>query len=75
MRAARLLLTVCAFAGVSACGHLEPWVKPYERDQLADPIMVWDRDATSTEYLVHIYDSREGSRGAMGTSGGGCGCN
>ena len=26
-------------------------------------------------YIDHIYDSREGSRGATGTAGGGCGCN
>jgi hypothetical protein len=54
---------------------IQPWVKPYERDRLADPIMAWDRDAISAEYVDHIYDSREGSRGATGTAGGGCGCN
>jgi len=54
---------------------IQPWVKPYERDRLADPIMSWDRDAISGAYLDHIYDSREGSRGATGTAGGGCGCN
>ncbi|MES2661776.1 MAG: DUF4266 domain-containing protein [Pseudomonadota bacterium] len=26
-------------------------------------------------YLSHVYQSREASRGAEGTSGGGCGCN
>jgi hypothetical protein len=59
----------------SACGGIHPWVKPYERDRLADPIMSWDRDAISGAYLDHIYESREGSRGATGTAGGGCGCN
>jgi hypothetical protein len=58
----------------TACS-IQPWVKPYERDRLADPIMSWDRDAISGAYLDHIYDSREGSRGATGTAGGGCGCN
>jgi hypothetical protein len=60
---------------LGACSSLQPWVKPYERDRLADPIMSWDRDAISGEYIVHVYDSREGSRGATGTAGGGCGCN
>jgi Domain of unknown function (DUF4266) len=69
------MLAGCAVVALSACGHLEPWVKPYERDRLADPIMSWDRDALSKEYVTHIYDSREASRGATGTSGGGCGCN
>ena len=30
----------------AACS-IQPWVKPYERDRLADPIMAWDRDAIS----------------------------
>jgi hypothetical protein len=68
-----------ALAGVvlvtAACSNMQPWVKPYERDKLADPIMSWDRDAISSEYLDHIRESREGSRGATGSAGGGCGCN
>ena len=60
---------------LSACSNIQPWVKPYERDRLADPIMSWDRDAISAGYLDHVYESREGSRGATGTAGGGCGCN
>jgi len=58
----------------SACS-IQPWVKPYERDRLADPIMAWDRDAISSAYFDHIRESREGSRGATGGAGGGCGCN
>jgi hypothetical protein len=74
-------MTSRAFFGVAAllllagCGGIQPWVKPYERDRLADPIMIWDRDAISTAYLDHVYESREGSRGATGSAGGGCGCN
>ncbi len=60
---------------LGACSSIQPWVKPYERDRLADPIMSWDRDAISSAYVDHIYESREGSRGATGTAGGGCGCN
>jgi hypothetical protein len=58
----------------SGCG-IQPWVKPYERDRLADPIMAWDRDALSSAYLDHVREAREGSRGATGGAGGGCGCN
>jgi hypothetical protein len=60
---------------LGACSSIQPWVRPYERDRLADPIMSWDRDAISSGYMDHIYESREGSRGATGTAGGGCGCN
>jgi hypothetical protein len=58
----------------SACG-VQPWVKPYERDRMADPIMSFDRDPLSTGYLAHVYSIREGARGGEGGSGGGCGCN
>jgi hypothetical protein len=37
--------------------------------------MAWDRDAISSAYLDHIREAREGSRGASGSAGGGCGCN
>jgi hypothetical protein len=60
---------------LSGCGSIHPWVKPYERDRLADPIMAWDRDAISAAYLDHIRETREGARGATGGVGGGCGCN
>ena len=70
-RAAILLLLLAA----SGCSSVEPWVKPYERENLADPIMAWDRDPVSSSYMRHVYESREGARGAAGASGGGCGCN
>lgn len=70
---------VILFAVVSvvlpACSSLEPWVKPYERAQLAEPIMLLDRDPISSAYLGHVHDAREGSRGAGVATGGGCGCN
>ncbi|MGA2777617.1 MAG: DUF4266 domain-containing protein [Steroidobacteraceae bacterium] len=75
MRSMRAAYVLSGVLLLSACGGIQPWVKPYERDRLADPIMVWDRDATSTEYIDHVYESREGSRGGTGSAGGGCGCN
>lgn len=75
MRTVRAALVLSGMLLLTACGGIQPWVKPYERDRLADPIMVWDRDATSTAYLDHVYESREGSRGGTGSAGGGCGCN
>jgi len=62
------------YAACTACS-VEPWVKPYERDHMADPIMSFDRDPVATSYLAHVYGVREGSRGGQGGNGGGCGCN
>jgi hypothetical protein len=53
----------------------EPWVKPYERERLADPIMKWSRDAMADKHREHVHLVREGARGATGVQGGGCGCN
>jgi len=72
LRAGLLLVAGLTAAG---CGQVEPWVKPYERERLADPIMSWDRDPVSSSYMRHVYESREGARGALGGAGGGCGCN
>jgi hypothetical protein len=71
----RVLMALLLLVGMSACGPIEPWVKPYERDKLADPIMALDADAVSTGYIQHVYEAREGARGGEGAAGGGCGCN
>jgi len=60
---------------LNGCSSVEPWVKPYERTRLADPIMRFARDPVSAAYDNHIYQVREGARGAEGGEGGGCGCN
>lgn len=75
MRATIVLLGLAAALGMSACSPIEPWVKPFEREHLADPIMAFDRNPVSTAYLDHVFESREGARGATGGAGGGCGCN
>jgi hypothetical protein len=66
---------VAVLACLSGCSPIEPWVKPYERERLADPIMAFDRNPISTAYLDHVFESREAARGASGSAGGGCGCN
>ena len=71
----KALLLIALVAGMSGCGGIEPWVKPYERDHLADPIMFLDSDPVSSAYMQHVYEAREGARGGEGSAGGGCGCN
>ena len=66
---------VIASALLAGCSGIEPWVKPYERDRLADPIMSFERNPVSESYIDHVHEAREGARGASGSAGGGCGCN
>ena len=69
------LLPLFLAGGLSGCGNIEPWVKPYERDKLADPIMALDGDPVSVAYMQHVYEAREAAKGGEGAVGGGCGCN
>jgi hypothetical protein len=70
----RLIVGMALVVSLGACG-VEPWVKPYERDRLADPIMNFNADPVSSAYINHVHEAREGARGASGSAGGGCGCN
>ena len=73
MRRVLALMTLAALLG--GCSSLQPWVKPYERERLADPIMAFSRDNLPERHRDHAREVREGARGATGVQGGGCGCN
>jgi hypothetical protein len=68
-------LASLAFASLLTGCAIQPWVKPYERERLADPIMQFSRDALSDKHREHVRVVREAARGATGVQGGGCGCN
>jgi len=73
MRVALLLTAMLALTG---CSSVEPWVMPYEREALSDPIMLTSRMPLVDRYRQHVFEVREGARGASGLGvGGGCGCN
>lgn len=80
MIASRLYLSLVALLLSTGCAVVEnppvkPWVKPYERHYLADPLMAPSVFPLDDAYMVHMYRSREGGRGAEVGGGGGCGCN
>ncbi|HEV2228151.1 MAG TPA: DUF4266 domain-containing protein [Steroidobacteraceae bacterium] len=72
---AALLAALALAAGLAGCTSVEPWVKPYEREHLADPIMALRGESIAATYRDHVFETREGSHGATGAVGGGCGCN
>ena len=73
-RALMLSVVIGAASLFGGCAS-EPWVKPYEREKLADPVMQWSRFSLPDRHREHINTIREGARGATGVQGGGCGCN
>ncbi len=70
-----LIALLAITSGGCASLELKPWVSPFERNKLADPIMSFDRNGTASAFMHHVYQVREGARGAEGGAGGGCGCN
>jgi Domain of unknown function (DUF4266) len=76
MSARRVGAIVALLASTTLGGcAIQPWVKPYEREQLADPIMKFSRSSLAEKHNEHVRTIREGGRGATGVQGGGCGCN
>ena len=71
-----MVLSTISMLGLMGCAQpMEPWVKPYERQNLADPIMRTNRHPIANMHVAHVYEARESARGADGSGGGGCGCN
>ncbi len=64
---AAILTAALLFQG---CVTVEPW----EREHLADPIMIFDENPIDKGILDHHIDHREGSVGGTGAQSGGCGC-
>lgn len=74
MKRASSFITLSCLALLGGCA-IQPWVKPYERERMADPIMSFTRGTLAEKSREHVRDVREGARGATGVQGGGCGCN
>ena len=69
------IISACSSFRLPSLPDIEPWVAPYEREYLADPIMSFNKDPLSNKYRQHVFNTREGARGAGYSHGGGCGCN
>jgi uncharacterized protein (TIGR03382 family) len=70
-RRRKLLIGLLIASSASACVH----VRPRQRETLAHRNMTFGPDPAEDELDLHMQESREGSSGGYGSSGGGCGCN
>lgn len=65
-----LLSLILGTIALSSCATVRPW----ERGDLADPIMIFDENPIDVGIREHYLDYREGSVGGTGAQSGGCGC-
>ncbi|GAB4109933.1 MAG: hypothetical protein OHK0013_45680 [Sandaracinaceae bacterium] len=73
MRMSVLLVLAVALVTATTIGCVT--VAPYQRGLLTRPAMSTDFESSESAFRAHVHDSREGSTGGMGSTGGGCGCN
>ncbi len=66
-----MLAAAAALGFLNSCATVKPW----ERGDLARPVMDPQRDALGVAIAEHMYFSREATHGGRGVGGGGCGCN
>jgi len=67
----RGIAALAVVASLAGCVH----VRPRQRGTLAQRNMKFAPDPAEDELDLHMQESREGSSGGYGSSGGGCGCN
>lgn len=73
----RLLTLPAALGLLVALGGCAAWQppQPWEKGELARPVMRLDSDPLEARFTSHIYFSKEAASGGSGVGGGGCGCN
>ena len=70
-----LLALCCAILpGLGACSSL-PTPKPWQKGDLARPLMRMDMAPLEARFSAHTFFSKEAASGGDGVGGGGCGCN
>lgn len=71
LRSATTIVLGVSLICASGCARVQPW----ERGRLAQPDMLIDIGGDLLVGSQHAVEYREGSAGAVGGAGGGCGCN
>jgi hypothetical protein len=71
VRRALLAALVAAALAAAGCARVRPW----QRETLSAPELRAPRWRATQRAEVHVFEIREGTQGAYGSAGGGCGCN
>lgn len=70
-----ILVLASLLTSLSGCGTIGKHVNAYERANLAKDGMALVQNGKEMALQNHMLNAREGSEGALGGAGGGCGCN
>ena len=65
-----ILFALLMLGLMEGCATIQPW----QKGELADPIMIFDENPIESGINEHYWDYREGSAGGTGAQSGGCGC-
>lgn len=63
-------LLAITFLSLMSCATVQPW----QKGDLADPIMIFDENPIDVGIQEHYLNYREGSVGGTSAQSGGCGC-
>lgn len=69
-----LAAAIAALMALGGCSALQP-PHPWEKGELARPVMTMGVDPLEARFSAHTYLSKEAASGGTGVGGGGCGCN
>lgn len=69
------MLLALVLGAVAALASACVTVRPEEKEFLAEPSMIYGSEGATAGHEDHVLSNREGSAGASGATGGGCGCN
>ncbi len=71
----RIVFVAVSFSLLSSCAMIGKHVNAYERSSLSKDGMALVQNPKEMALMNHMFNAREGSEGALGGAGGGCGCN
>ena len=74
-RVARRMLSAAGLLALLALASGCATVRAYQRERLDDRIMSFQAESREGARRMKTFESREGSTGGQGGSGGGCACN
>ena len=69
-RHAKAALLFCLLLSFSACVEVKPW----QKGNFTKAHMSFEPDPLESQFMQHVYESKEAASGGYGVASAGCGC-